>query len=281
MEHTLFKDYERLYNGAVLCLRQYLRENKKLGSLILGVSGGIDSAVIAAIAKKAIESVPYIKLIGRSLPMSPTEPDEARRALAIGLNFCDDFSFYNLENAFKSLIPNIERKIERSNFEQQKIRMGNIRARIRMIQLYDIAHHNNGMVLSTDNLTEYYLGFWTLHGDVGDFGPLQNVWKTEVYGIAEYLYDQYGINGEVNKANAMLDCIDAVPTDGLGITVSDLIQIEADSYFEVDSILIDYLNGNTVNENHPVIKRHNNTHFKRENPVSIPREVLIETHWRL
>ena len=43
----------------------------------------------------------------------------------------------------------------------------------------------------TDNQTEYQLGFWTIHGDVGDFDPIQDLWKTEVYGLANYLRDRY------------------------------------------------------------------------------------------
>jgi len=64
-----------------------------------------------------------------------------------------------------------------------------MKARIRMILLYDLAGGNDGMVLSTDNYTEYLLGFWTLHGDVGDFGMIQSLWKTEVYDMVEWIRD--------------------------------------------------------------------------------------------
>lgn len=50
---------------------------------------------------------------------------------------------------------------------------------------------HKGLVMSTDNQTEYQLGFWTIHGDVGDFDPIQDLWKTEVYGLANYLRDRY------------------------------------------------------------------------------------------
>lgn len=58
---------------------------------------------------------------------------------------------------------------------------GNLQARCRMIHLYDLAGIHGGLVMSTDNQTEYQLGFWTIHGDVGDFDPIQDLWKTEVY----------------------------------------------------------------------------------------------------
>ena len=280
MIKSIYKDYEVLYKSTILSLANYLKENKKIESLIIGISGGIDSAVTTVIARKAIELVSEVKLIGRSLPMNPTELDEIKRSVKVGSNFCDDFDVYNLEKAYINLIENIEIKKTSGTGElsfEDKVRSGNIRARIRMIQLYHLAHQFKGMVLSTDNLTEYYLGFWTLHGDVGDFGALQNLWKTEVYGIAWYIYNQYIIEHKKDIADAILSCIKAEPTDGLGITTSDLAQIEADSYFEVDSILIDYLNGDKEIINHPVIKRHNNTHFKRENPLNISRKVLIGT----
>jgi hypothetical protein len=50
---------------------------------------------------------------------------------------------------------------------------------------------NKGLVLSTDNLTEYLLGFFTIFGDQGDFGPIQNLWKTQVYGMSELMANQF------------------------------------------------------------------------------------------
>ncbi len=96
-------------------------------------------------------------------------------------------------------------------------------------------HAIHGMVLSTDNYTELLLGFWTLHGDVGDYGMIQNLWKTEVYAMARYI-----VNNLDNKKakNALQLCIDAVATDGLGITNNDLEQIQAKTYEEVDQILL-------------------------------------------
>lgn len=140
------------------------------------------------------------------------------------------------------------------------------------------------MVLSTDNYTELLLGFWTLHGDVGDFAPIQNLWKTEVYDLAWKFVGLYRAEKSFDKADALIACIEAVPTDGLGITNSDLDQIGASSYDEVDDLLKQYLDvkdkkgqkvyGATIQklEAHPVIKRYNATHFKRNNPYNLPLE---------
>jgi NH3-dependent NAD+ synthetase len=91
--------------------------------------------------------------------------------------------------------------------------------------------------MSTDNQSEYQLGFWTLHGDVGDYDPLQALWKTEVYQVAEYLKELYEKSGNIKAAEAIADSIALTPTDGLGISGSDLDQIGASSYAEVDDIL--------------------------------------------
>lgn len=102
--------------------------------------------------------------------------------------------------------------------------------------------------MSTDNQTEYQLGFWTIHGDVGDFDPIQDLWKTEVYGLANYLQDHYKSKALEALRNdyketcdnykamscAIYNSCKLVPTDGLGISNSDLEQIGAKSYAEVD-----------------------------------------------
>ena len=98
-----------------------------------------------------------------------------------------------------------------------RIRAGNIKARLRMTYLYDKANKYNGMVLSTDNLTERNLGFWTLNGDVGDFGFLQELWKTEVYGLSKSI-----------GTESVMACVNAIPTVGLGITDSDIDQLLPD-----------------------------------------------------
>lgn len=279
--YELCTNYKMMYDNAVEVLTNYLKQNLKIKSLIIGISGGIDSAVTAVIAMDAcLKTSPHVKVIGRSLPMSTNTKEEIQRASDIGNAFTDYFAVRDLSTAVSKIAPEIDDgylNMVSMNPEtlEEKIRLGNIRARVRMIQLYHLAHLYNGMILSTDNLTEYLLGFWTLHGDVGDFGPIQNLWKTEVYGIAEYIVDQQVRRGHHFYANAMRECINAVPTDGLGITDSDLEQIGAGSYSEVDHMLIKYLGGNRdIDLQHPVIQRHKNSRFKRENPVNIRREIL-------
>jgi len=116
-------------------------------------------------------------------------------------------------------------------------------------------------VLSTDNLSEYLLGFWTLHGDVGDLSPIQHIFKgLELPLIAEYL--------EIPKKY-----IDQQPTDGLGITATDVEQFGVDSYEEVDRRLIDYIEHGLRHELFcGVIKQYERTHYKRRGPYVIDRK---------
>ena len=109
-----------------------------------------------------------------------------------------------------------------------RIRKGNIRARLRMITLYNLAGASQGFVASTDNFSELAAGFWTLHGDVGDVSPIQSLSKSwEVPALAE----MQGVPDSV---------VFAVPTDGLGVSSSDEDQFGF-SYLEFDLALFKVL----------------------------------------
>ncbi|MHA1728899.1 MAG: NAD(+) synthase [Promethearchaeota archaeon] len=257
-------------------LKKYLLKNK-LKSLIIGLSGGIDSAICVALAEPVCSEL-GIKFIGRSLPILTNKSEEIERARDIGENFRLEFKEIVLDHAYIYLSQAIkEVKEDGGETEmEEKIREGNIKVRVRMIYLYNLAALHNGMVLSTDNWTELMLGFWTLHGDIGDYGMVQQLDKTEVYEMARIIVSDLRKRGEKYKASALEDCINATPTDGLGITNSDLDQIKADSYEEVDKILHAYIDkGDLSLRNHPIIKRHERTHFKRHNPFNIPREKIF------
>lgn len=263
---------------------KYLNQFPGIESLILGVSGGADSALVALAAQDVCRNIKSIndrdiKLIGRSLPIESNTNQEILRAAAIGKLTCDDFREIDLTNTFYHICDDIELENDEMKYSHNdKIRFGNIKARVRMIQLYQLAHYHKGIVLSTDNFSEYMLGFWTIHGDVGDFGMIQNLWKTEVYGVLD-AYKNFSSGSE----KVLIDSfIDAVPTDGLGITKSDLDQFgDIESYKELDLILEEYKKTGALK----FIKRggqipkcltmYENTHYKRNNPFNIPRVELL------
>lgn len=242
-------NYEKVFNALVEHTADYVTNNH-LKSMVLGISGGIDSTVVAAICSEVSERR-RIPLIGRSLPIKNKE-DEFDVSKLVGEAFCDEFKCIPLQNSYMGFLNNLmfeesqmyihSRDLKEAEASapdmQTPIANGNIQARLRMTYLYNLASVHKGIVMSTDNQTEYQLGFWTLHGDVGDFDPIQDLWKTEVYGLAQWLKDFYFLNED--KVTAIEESMKLTPTDGLGISNSDLDQIGAKSYAEVDSILQDF-----------------------------------------
>lgn len=309
-------NYEHVFNVLVDKTAEYVTSNN-LKVMVLGTSGGIDSTVVAAICHEVSKKT-GIPLIGRSLPIKNKE-DEFDVSKLVGEAFCDEFKVFNLSNSYKASLFDLcadaglikDRKgydwYWLSDLEElagrTPIANGNIQARCRMTHLYDIASIRKGLVMSTDNQTEYQLGFWTIHGDVGDFDPIQDLWKTEVYGLANYLQDHYkskaleALHNDYKEtcdnykamSCAIYNSCKLVPTDGLGISNSDLEQIGAKSYAEVDDIL--QTNANNIFDSTgcwvqplmekygedvvvKVLSRHVTSEFKRmKAPIYISREL--------
>lgn len=273
-------DYKSAINVIQDDLRNYLKTHT-IKSLVLGISGGIDSALVAALVKPVVDEF-GIPLIGRFISIESNKPDEVERAKEIGKFYCTEYEFIDLTNEYHTLKEmDAFEKPQNEDERSYSIRMGNIKARLRMIYLYNIASAHKGMVLSTDNYTEYLLGFWTLHGDVGDYAPIIGLWKTEVYGMTRYIADRELLE----KATPLYAMLDAIATDGLGITSSDLDQILPDwkkrhnttrtGYAEVDEILYEHMTSNNfagTPQQYNVIKRHLASEFKRNNPYCITRE---------
>ena len=160
--------------------------------------------------------------------------------------------------------------------------------------LYNLASLTNGLVMDTDNLTEHYLGFWTIHGDVGDFNPIGGLWKHEVYELANWLVSEFYVEPKDHyKIIAMKKAIDITPTDGNGVALGgDMAQIApGHTYNDVDDILMTYLTSiemhtdayqnamYMLNEKYGaetverVINRHVNSEFKRKRlPIAIERK---------
>lgn len=253
-------------------LKAYIQKYK-IQSLVIGESGGIDSALCTVLAAPVCKEL-NVALIGRSITIETNKPDEVSRGIAIGKEFCTDFMEIDLTSLYYRIKSVMEFDENREIDHLTKLRMGNIKVRTRMIYLYDLAQKHRGMVLSTDNYTEYLLGFWTLHGDVGDYGMIQSLWKTEVYAISQYLVNNELTTPEQKKA--LQDCINATPTDGLGISNSDLDQLGAPTYKDVDEILLNYLKSpEKADINNPVIKRHFGSEYKRNNPFNLSREQVF------
>ena len=169
---------------------------KKAQSLVIGISGGIDSSV-----SSTLSAMTGLKTIVLTMPIKQITN---QHDLSIQHRDWLKSKFKNVEahtikldevfNSFKSIL---------SNFDNDH-GMANSRARIRMTTLYQVASANNGIVVGTGNKVEDFgVGFYTKYGDGGvDISPLADCTKTEIWELGKEL----GIRKEI---------IDAQPTDGL------------------------------------------------------------------
>ena len=264
--------FERLVNKT----KEYI-VNNGIQAMILGISGGIDSTVVAAICH-SVMVMTGIPLIGRSLPTKFNKEEETDAATLVGKTFCTDFQTVNIGDWYKELSSDF-RLLEG---EMTPIAKGNIQARLRMMYLYNLASIHKGIVMDTDNLTENNLGYWTLHGDVGDFNPIGGLWKTEVFKLAEYLIDFYRMTGQIDRSIAMFNSWSLKPTAGLGITDNDLEEIGAESYEQVDSILQEilawkhttlWIDEVPIDQTTPLEQR--NAFLEEQQMLDIPIEVIM------
>lgn len=243
-------DYGAVFETIVEKTAKYLVDNN-IKAQILGISGGIDSTVCAAICHEVSKQT-GIPLIGRSLPTKFNKEGETNTSDLVGNAFCDDYRAVNIHNLYQRVGVHITTAesgmMDNPRYPQTKIADGNIQARLRMIYLYNLSCTHQGIVIDTDNLTKHNLGYWTVHGDVGDFNPIGGLWKTEVFKLAEYLIIRYNINRENDKCLAVESSFKLKPTAGLGITNDDLEELGAESYEQVDAILQEILAWKSFND---------------------------------
>ena len=238
-------DYSKFVKNSRKWLSQYIRDNH-LQSLVIGISGGIDSTISACIASPVCQEL-NIPLIGRSLPTTTNKIEESKIAQQVGNAFCSDFKTVNISDECEKIIHNMEL----TEGEMTNLQKGNIKARYRMIYLRHLASVHKGVVLDNDNFTEWNLGFWTVGGDSPmdiNLG-LHYLWKTEIYELANYLYNLYKDSGnseykngnywgyDYNKAKAIKASIALIPTDGNGVSNSDCEQFGLENYAQVDDVL--------------------------------------------
>lgn len=248
-------NYTKIYKTLIRKTQDYIVTNN-IKAMILGISGGIDSTVCAAICHEVSKRT-NIPLIGRSLPTKNNKFEEINTANLVGKAFCNDYKVCYIQDIYNDVLYDIKNQEESGNWKdlQTPIANGNIQARLRMIYLYNLASIYKGMVIDTDNLTENNLGYFTIHGDVGDFNPIGGLWKTEIFELAKNIKTEYNLeilfnksysNQEIttsyfNKHKAIEESLKLQPTAGLGITNNDLEELGAESYEQVDSILQEIL----------------------------------------
>lgn len=213
-QNELEETGRKLVSGLISYANRY-----KISTAVIGMSGGVDSALTAALFKAA-----GWRVFGITLPIHQREEETQR-----GIDACKALSIQHkhidLTNSYDALLKSVSVHDPEINDVANSIRRGNLRVRLRMMTLYNQASLHRGLVGSTDNFSELATGFWTLHGDVGDVAPIQSLLKSwEVPKLAE----MYGVPAET---------VFAKPTDGLGISGGDEDQFGF-SYLELDILLM-------------------------------------------
>jgi len=156
-------------------------EKQKITKTVIGISGGIDSAVSFALLKKVLKPEDIIVVHLYYFESKFSEMEKFARNSKIPQENIYHISIKEPVDAVIEL-----QKIEKT--EADKVRIGNIAARMRMILLYDLAKKHNALVCGTENKSENLLGYFTRFGDqASDIEPIEHLYKTQVYKLAEYL----------------------------------------------------------------------------------------------
>ena len=227
-------------------IKNYCLTNN-IDTLVIGISGGIDSAVTSVLSAKTglktfVVSMPILNhqvLNERGVNHIKWLNDKFPNVESVEVNLADVFSSFQLA-------------LKKNDSEHG---YANSQARLRMTTLYQIAASNNGIVVGTGNKVEDFgIGFYTKYGDGGvDISPIADCLKTEVWGMAKEL----GVNQEI---------IDAPPTDGLwndGRTDEDQVGL---SYEEIEEAM---QNENSSNRNRYLEIRSKSLHKMEPIPVCI------------
>lgn len=209
---------------------------------VIGISGGIDSAVCAHLLAKTGSPV-----YGVILPSATTSQQDIDDAVAVANSADVPYIIAPITPTYDAFIDSMQ-PLFNSEADRQNVIAGNVQARLRMISLYAHAQSHNAVVVGTDNMAEWHLGYFTKFGDGGvDVVPLVHLTKGQVYEMGEHL----GVPQAV---------LDKAPSAGLweGQTDEDELGV---SYAEIDA----YLSGETVSEQ--AMERinfwHNRSHHKR------------------
>ena len=208
---TNFKNIKEYIEYLKSWIEQNLSKAKKT-SLVIGLSGGVDSACCFALAKKikGIKIYPYYFVISSSVSE---------------LKFIND-----LEKKFKVEVKKIDltkslNNIVKTISVKDVVSINNMKTRLRMLCLYAIAQENNALVLGTSNADEIYTGYFTKFGDgVSDLAPIASITKKHVYEISKYL----GVPETI---------INRVPTAGLYEGQTDEKELKV-AYSEIDNFLL-------------------------------------------
>ena len=173
-------DAKKVKDDCVQWIRDWFEENGPGCNAVLGISGGKDSSVCAALC---VEALGVDRVIGVTMPngVQPDIADSIQLINHLGIKRYD----INIGAAFNSLMAEVEAKLGQEASAQTRINMA---PRLRMTAVYAISQSNNGRVVNTCNLSEDWVGYSTRWGDAaGDFSPLGGLTVAEVLAIGTEL----------------------------------------------------------------------------------------------
>ena len=166
---------------AVLWIRDWFEENGPGCNAVLGVSGGKDSSVVAALC---VEALGKDRVIGVTMPngVQPDIDDSMRLINHLGIRYC----CVNIGGTYNTLMAAVEEQLKTLDAAVSKQTVINMSPRLRMTAVYAVSQSMNGRVANTCNLSEDWVGYSTRYGDAaGDFAPLGGLTVAEVVAIGK------------------------------------------------------------------------------------------------
>lgn len=189
---------EKTKNACISWIQDFFDENGKGCNAIVGISGGKDSSVVAALC---VEALGKDRVIGVLMPCGVQHDIDCAKQLVAHLGI--KYYIVNIKDAVDSMLSALPKEMKIT--PQTKI---NLPPRIRMATLYAVSQSNNGRVANTCNLSEDYVGYATRYGDgAGDFSPLAKLTVAEVkelgkaLGLPQNLVEKTPIDGLCGKTD--------------------------------------------------------------------------------
>jgi NAD+ synthase len=230
-------------------------EVRKTGiqKVVVGLSGGLDSAVVAVLAQKTFRD----DLLCVKMPSHYSSQNSLDDADAL----CKDF---DIKNETVSIEPMLK-AYEELNPNMDNLRKGNFSSRMRMSTLFDISARENALVLGTSNKSELMLGYGTLYGDLASaVNPIGDLYKSEVFELARYL----GVTKSIIDKPPSADLWDGQSDEAdLGYTYAQLdeaMKLYVEDRLSRDEIVKQGIDANMLDM---IIGRIFRNHFKRKMPV--------------
>jgi len=184
---TSLSENESIYSALKLGLQDYVRKNK-FTKVLIGISGGIDSALTAAIC---VDSLGAENVIGVAMPSKYNSKDSLEDAIKLSDNLGINLKTIEIEklvDEFREILTNS------LNEELGQITDENIQSRVRGNILMGLSNQTGAMVVSTGNKSEMAVGYSTLYGDLaGGFALIKDLYKTKVYELSNYRNSIYDV----------------------------------------------------------------------------------------